>query len=475
MTKPIDSNPSAPVLLDSLPDPLLGTLPGVMTDNKPERKTVGNSSLFSPNSSDQATLRQSDHPLSGHPLPKPDELTGYGAVHGNLPVSTPPSRELTSGGLVPVPPSPEQTQPVVQSGPVNLVQSSSLAKPGKGVQRYIIQFDGSVGNISGRAKQIIRQHKGQLNHVYQNSFRGFAAVLPKKAIQALKKQAAITAIYEDVQVHLAQPKSRPQSKGITTTNTTTQSTQSTPWGVTHIGGAKDGTGKTAWVIDTGVDYTHPDLRVDTRRAKSFVSSRANDDNGHGTHVAGTIAALNNSTGVVGVAAGATIVPVKVLNKSGSGYLSDVIAGVDYVAKTAKAGDVANMSLGGGYYQPLNDAVLSAAAKGIKFAIAAGNESQDVATKSPASTNGVNVFTVSAIDSSNNLASFSNYGAGIDYAAPGVGIASTWMGGTYKTISGTSMATPHVAGLLLLGTPGINGVVQNDRDIYAEGVAFGVVA
>jgi len=164
----------------------------------------------------------------------------------------------------------------------------------------------------------------------------------------------------------------------------------------------------------------------------------------GHSVAGTIAAIDNSVGVVGVAAGATVVPVKVLSASGSGSTSGVIAGIDYVAETGTPGDVANMSLGGGVSEALDKAVVAAAAKGIRFVLAAGNESKDANNSSPARANGANVYTISASDINDNFASFSNYGSPVDFCAPGVAIESTWTGSNgYNTISGTSMAGTYL--------------------------------
>ncbi|MCB2407819.1 S8 family serine peptidase [Hymenobacter sp. BT178] len=249
----------------------------------------------------------------------------------------------------------------------------------------------------------------------------------------------------------------------------TQPGQVTPYGIARVG-TGDGTGKTAWIIDTGIDLTHPDLNVDATRSKSFLTSGAdylspNDGNGHGTHVAGTIAAINNSIGVVGVAANATVVAVRVLNSRGSGSNSGVIAGVDYVGATGKAGDVANMSLGGGISQALDDAVLRASSGGVLFALAAGNETDDANNHSPARVNGPNIFTISAMNNTDSWASFSNYGTPVDYCMPGVNIQSTWMSGGYNTISGTSMATPHMAGVLLLRGKSFttSGTVKNDPD------------
>jgi subtilisin family serine protease len=252
------------------------------------------------------------------------------------------------------------------------------------------------------------------------------------------------------------------------------STQTIPAGISRVGYG-DGTGRTAWVIDSGIDLTHPDLNVDAGRSRSFLSAdpSPNDGNGHGTHVAGTIGAKNNTVGVVGVAANATLVSVRVLDAAGGGTGSGVIAGIDYVGANGRAGDVANMSLGGGASQALDDAVLRASQTGILFALAAGNSSGDANFTSPARVNGPNVFTISAMDSNNVFAFFSNYAnAPIDYCMPGVSINSTWMGGSYNTISGTSMAAPHMAGVLLMRGRSFStsGTVSNDPDGTPDPIA-----
>ena len=249
--------------------------------------------------------------------------------------------------------------------------------------------------------------------------------------------------------------------------------QTTPWGITRVGGPTNVTGKTAWIIDTGIDLTHPDLLVDVDRSASFLgginADNPNDENGHGTHVAGTVAAINNSIGVVGVAAGATVVAVRVLDRRGSGSYSGVIAGVDYVKANGATGDAANMSLGGPVSSALNNAVIAASSK-VKFALAAGNESDDANNHSPASANGTNIYTISAMNNKDLFASFSNYGTPVDYCAPGVSILSLWKNGGTNTISGTSMATPHVCGLLLLGDIKTNGYVKNDPNGKPDPIA-----
>jgi subtilisin family serine protease len=255
--------------------------------------------------------------------------------------------------------------------------------------------------------------------------------------------------------------------------------QTIPWGITRVnGGGIDEPLGIAWVIDTGIDSDHPDLNFDKDRSRNFVSRgrpTIEDGNGHGTHVAGTIAASDNEFGVIGVAPGATVVAVRVLDNNGSGTIDGVIAGVDYVAANGKEGDVANMSLGGGFSQALNDAVIAASAT-VKFVLAAGNESTDANTRSPASASaeGDNIYTVSAMgedDMGEDVwAYFSNYGnPPIDCAAPGMDIYSTYKDGGYATLSGTSMAAPHVAGVLLLGDLNSKdgGSVTDNRDLEPD--------
>jgi subtilisin family serine protease len=205
---------------------------------------------------------------------------------------------------------------------------------------------------------------------------------------------------------------------------------------------------------------------------SFVrDSSPNDQNGHGTHVAGTVAAIDNDFGVIGVAAGATVVAVRVLDRRGSGSYSGVIAGVDYVAANFASGDAANMSLGGPVSQALDDAVVAAGEAGLKISLAAGNESDDANAHSPARANGNGIYTVSAMDSNDNWAYFSNFNnPPVDFCAPGVAVYSTYKDGGYASLSGTSMAAPHVCGLLLLGNVGTDGTVNGDPDGSPDPIA-----
>ncbi len=226
------------------------------------------------------------------------------------------------------------------------------------------------------------------------------------------------------------------------------------WGVTFVNGPVDGTGKTAWVLDTGVDQDHPDLNVDTRRSRSFLpwfyyEWGADDLGGHGTHVAGIIGAKDNEIGITGIAAGATIVGIKVLSLRGFGTLSTILQGIDYVVENAEAGDVMNISLGGKSSFIIDWVIEDAASRGITVVAAAGNNSRDVGNISPARVEAPNVFTVSAMDQNGRFADFSNFGLPVDFAAPGVSITSTYSGGGYATLTGTSAAAPHIAGILLV--------------------------
>ena len=316
----------------------------------------------------------------------------------------------------------------------------------------------SDANISDRVPE----------YAYASAVKGVAIELTENEADKLALSPNVKGVYPDMMVNFGLPdvsiNGKPAPQPVA---------QSTPWGIARIGGSADGTGKIAWIIDTGIDMDHPDLTVDQTRGKNFISltAKPDDDNGHGTHCAGIVAARNNSLGVIGVAAGATVVPIKVLDRRGSGAYSGIIAGVDYVATNGKTGDAVNMSLGGPAYQPLDDAIIALAAKGLKVALAAGNESQSANNVSPARVNGTNIFTISAMATGDLWATYSNYGnPPVDYCAPGSSIYSTYKGGGYATLSGTSMAAPHACGLLLLGNISTDGYVKNDPDKNYDPIA-----
>ena len=305
-----------------------------------------------------------------------------------------------------------------------------------------------------------------ITSTYGHALNGFAAKLTVAQADALRLDPRVKNIEQDYTIKKGKPGGGGGGGGT--------APQSTPYGTTRVGGGLSASSNTAWVIDSGIDLDHADLNVDTARSISFLtgppSNQSPDDqNGHGTHVAGTIGAYDNTIGSVGVAPGNLVVAVRVLDKRGSGSNSGVIAGVDYVAANGSSGDVANMSLGGGVSTALDNAVISAASTGVKFVLAAGNESDDANNHSPARANGPNIYTISAMDLNDNWASFSNYGSSVDYCAPGVAVFSTWKGGGYNTISGTSMAAPHAAGVLLFGNPSTDGTVNGDPDGNADAI------
>jgi len=361
--------------------------------------------------------------------------------------------------------------------------------------QYIVVFhNGALDNVSSKypknyakaqeamfseTKKFLSESSvtAEIVNVYSSAISGATLKLNKAQLDVLKNNKGVKYIEQDRIVSFAPPCGTPNGGPCGDPDPGTGGgSQETPYGILRVNGVAEYSGNNvAFVVDSGVDLDHPDLNVDSSRAfNAFTSGKdgrsADDGNGHGTHVAGTIAALNNGFGVVGVAPGATIIPVKVLDSRGSGSYSGVIAGVDYVGANGNNGDVANLSLGGPVSQALDDAILAASNKGIKFALAAGNESSDANNSSPARVNGNNIVTISAMDINDRWASFSNYGnPPIDFAAPGVAVKSTWKSGGYNTISGTSMASPHAAGVLLLGSARTDGTVTNDPDGNADAI------
>ena len=357
----------------------------------------------------------------------------------------------------------------------------AFAKAGDKIEgSYICVFkEGAVAKDKVKAEASKSAGNG-LKHVYANSIRGFSATAPGLTAQLLRgKNKNIAYCEQDQEMEAIQSSDPFEFRVLGKPPAPQPQGQTTPWGITRVGGggttAPAVSNAKAFVIDTGIDLTHPDLNTTSSLHKNFVSreSSPNDLHGHGTHVAGTIAAKSNTIGVIGVVPGAQVVAVRVLDRRGSGSNSDVIDGVEYVATVGQAGDVANMSLGGGVSQALDDAV-RAAASVVKFALAAGNEAESAMNHSPARAGGVSandkVYTIgsfaqgaSATDNNDPWSSFSNYGKPpVSYAEPGSSILSTYKNGGYATMSGTSMATPHFAGILLAGSTQTDGTASDGR-------------
>ena len=349
---------------------------------------------------------------------------------------------------------------------------------------YIVVYNNSNGKIAPLAKvkspleynrqmndlksKFVSEFKSvgikdtEITRTFGHVLNGFTANLTDDQVNTLRKDPRVKSVEQDMTISISPFKGKPGGGG------GSSSGQQVPYGTIRVNGGSTLSSNTAWVIDSGIDLDHPDLNVDVARSISFLTGGGgadspDDQNGHGTHVAGTIGALNNDIGSLGVAPGNLVVAVRVLDRRGSGSISGVIAGVDYVKANGENGDVANMSLGGGVSTALDNAVL-AASSNVKFVLAAGNSSNDANNHSPARVNGANIYTISAMNDRDNWASFSNYGnPPIDYCAPGVSIYSTWKDGGYNTISGTSMAAPHAAGVLLLGAAKSDGTVKGDPD------------
>jgi len=331
--------------------------------------------------------------------------------------------------------------------------------------RCIVQFSQSMASneVQGLAKSLARQAKAELSYVYQHAVKGFTVKLPCHAARsAFHHSTDIISMSADTLVYIS--KGKPSKEG-----NDPDVEQQVSYGTPRVGGGLiDSANYTAWVIDSGVDLNHPDLNVDSSRGFTAIRRGGMDDqNGHGTHVAGIIGAVNNNIGSLGVAPNTQIVPIRVLDRRGSGTTSGVLAGIDHVAKNATSGDCVNMSLGGGANDILDQAVKNAAANtGAFFVLAAGNEGEPAAEHSPARANGINVYTISAVDANDRMPSWSNYGEPpVDFSAPGVAIFSTWKNGGTNTISGTSMAAPHACAAIMLsgGVPASNGEAQNDPD------------
>jgi subtilisin family serine protease len=346
-----------------------------------------------------------------------------------------------------------------------------------GTASYIVVLKGSVTRPGAVASEHAAKHGLTVRYVYRSALEGYAARIPASKLAALRADPRVAFVAPDTPVHAT--------------------AQSLPTGVDRIEGdvsstvSGDGAGAVdldVAVIDTGIDLDHPDLNVVGGKSclpgtKGGGAPSFDDQHGHGTHVAGTIGAKDDGEGVVGVAPGVRLWSVRVLNAAGSGTTSQVICGIDFVDSMSPANGgpirVANMSLGGfGFdfgscglgFDATHAAICRATDDGVVFVVAAGNNNANFSTFTPAAYDQVLTVTAEAdfngapgggaaatcrVDVDETAADFSNFttpgsvDAGHTIAAPGVCITSTWMGGGLNTISGTSMASPHVAGTAAL--------------------------
>jgi subtilisin family serine protease len=319
--------------------------------------------------------------------------------------------------------------------------------------RYIVKFKDP---ISTDDEAFLKLSGAGIIHKL-DIINSYAIRIPPGLLNALEKNPNIERIEVDGKAHALAPigvPGKPPKVGIS--EVTTLATQSPPWGVSQIGannawGKSNGTGVKVAILDTGIDYNHPDLDGNYKGGWDFVNNDNDpiDDDGHGTHVAGTVASENNDFGVVGVAPEAYLYGVKVLDQNGEGYWSDVIAGIQWATNNDM--QIISMSLGGLSGSPsLESALETAYNAGIVIVAAAGNWGNQFGPDNvdyPARYD--SVIAVAATDSNNNRASFSSRGPDVEISAPGVNILSTYPGHAYATGSGTSMATPHVTGVVAL--------------------------
>ncbi|MDA5281313.1 S8 family serine peptidase [Streptomyces sp. NPDC054904] len=318
-----------------------------------------------------------------------------------------------------------------------------LGAPGAISGSYVVILDESADKA-----KLANKYGGELQRSYGSQVNGFSASgLSETEAKRLAADPAVGKVVQNKKFTIKASQPNPPSWGLDRIDQTAQEGDKK-----YDYPDKAGEGVTAYVIDTGIRVTHEDFGGRATHGFDAVDNddSADDGNGHGTHVAGTVAGTAH-----GVAKKAKLVAVRVLDDNGSGTTEQVVAGIDWVTKNHSGPSVANMSLGGGADEALDEAVRRAVAAGVAFSVAAGNESSDAGQGSPSRVTEALTVASSTIDDAQS--SFSNFGSVVDLYAPGSDITSAWNDsdtGT-KTISGTSMAAPHVAGaaaLYLSGHP-----------------------
>ncbi|MBO8198300.1 S8 family peptidase [Streptomyces smyrnaeus] len=348
----------------------------------------------------------------------------------------------------------------------NTIRNASA--PGALPDRYIVTLDGGTSaslaarsQVRTTAERLTDSYGGTVRQVYSTALRGFSVRATEAQAKKLAAAPGVKYVEADGTMRVSGTQPNPPSWGIDRVDGSLNRSYSYP---------NEGSGVTAYIVDTGVDMTHPDFTGRARSGYDFIDNdtNASDCQGHGTHVAGTVGSRS-----YGVAKNVDLVAVRVLNCQGSGQWSQVIGGIDWVARNADGPSVANMSLGGGASSSVDQAVQGAIDSGVTFAVAAGNDSRNACNTSPARVPAA--ITLGSTDRGDGRSYFSNYGRCLDLFAPGGSITSTRNGGGSTTMSGTSMATPHAAGAAALYLSAHRGASPGQvRDALVNNAQSGVV-
>ncbi len=355
-------------------------------------------------------------------------------------------------------------------------QDANISQPISG--QFIVKFKDQEGKASEKSDKLAKTHGAMIDNVLENAFKGAVIKIPSGKEKDIVNDPDVDQLVQDFTVYAIDKPSNPGADAAMSSGSMSgTSSQVIPTGINWIDAelntTNEGNGVKVAVLDTGIDFKHPDLMVNTSLSRDFSGDNTggNDNNksigGHGTHCAGVIAALDNSIGVLGTGSKIDLVSVKVLKGSGSGSFGSIISGLDYVTANASTIAVTNSSFGAnggtnpsqGYLDAVNllrQAYQRAANAGVINVVAAGNESVNVTTNYTSPAMFPEVITVSAVNDSNGIqdsadswASFSNFGSEVDIIAPGVNILSTAIGGGTSSLSGTSFSSPYVAGTVAL--------------------------
>ncbi|WP_415953956.1 S8 family peptidase [Streptomyces sp. KLOTTS4A1] len=357
--------------------------------------------------------------------------------------------------------------PNAGAAPVGEIENAGVK--GAIANSYIVTLDASKAKSgSAKGKALAKQYGADIERTYEKALNGYEIEASEAEAKRFAADPAVESVVQNRKFTISGTQPNPPSWGLDRIDQA-----NLPLDSSYTYPDSAGEGVTAYIIDTGVRISHNDFGGRASYGYDAVDddNTAQDGHGHGTHVAGTVAG-----GSYGVAKKAKIVAVRVLDNNGSGTTAGVVAGIDWVTQNAVKPAVANMSLGGGADSTLDAAVRNSIAAGITYSLAAGNESTDASTRSPARV--AEGITVGATTSSDSRASYSNYGSVLDIFAPGSSITSAWNSSdsATNTISGTSMAAPHVAGAAALyQSENPSATPAQVRDALVDAASNGVVS